>query len=169
MVGPSAATIPGGEAQLEEGHSNTTVGAGGFGSWRGTRLLASGIHPLQGVSGEVGQALGPQQTSGLGFYHVVWDTLSQDLTIAWAESLEAGVLPLSCKQALLPKMGDHNDLGNWRPVSLLGTEYKAIAKATAAEVHAGRCDLSSQTYAVPAWTIFDNLSGLGPSPSGVEG
>ncbi|CAM2114211.1 unnamed protein product [Caretta caretta] len=66
------------------------------------------------------------------FYRTFWDILGPDLATAWAESLQGGVLPLSCRRAvlaLLPKKGDLHDLRNWRPVSLLSTDYKIVAKA----------------------------------------
>ncbi|CAM2110988.1 unnamed protein product [Caretta caretta] len=47
------------------------------------------------------------------FYRVFWDILGPDLVTVWAESLQSGVLPLSCRQALLtllPKKGDLRDL-----------------------------------------------------------
>ncbi|CAM2115143.1 unnamed protein product [Caretta caretta] len=47
------------------------------------------------------------------FYHVFWDVLGPDLVTIWAESLESGVFPLSCRRAmlaLLPKKGDDHDL-----------------------------------------------------------
>ncbi|CAM2100536.1 unnamed protein product [Caretta caretta] len=49
------------------------------------------------------------------FYHVFWDVLGPDLVTVWAESLQSGVLPLSCRRAvfaLLPKKGDLHDLRN---------------------------------------------------------
>ncbi|CAM2104883.1 unnamed protein product [Caretta caretta] len=66
------------------------------------------------------------------FYRTFWDILGPDLATVWAESLQSGVLPLSCRRAvlaLLPKKGDLHDLRNWRPVSLLSTDYKIVAKA----------------------------------------
>ncbi|CAM2096312.1 unnamed protein product [Caretta caretta] len=66
------------------------------------------------------------------FYRAFWDILSPDLVTVWAESLQSGVLPLSCRRAVLawlPKKGDLRDLLNWRPVSLLSTDYKIVAKA----------------------------------------
>ncbi|CAM2100587.1 unnamed protein product [Caretta caretta] len=66
------------------------------------------------------------------FYRVFWDILGPDLVTIWAESLQSGVLPLSCRRAvlaLLPKKGDFRDLRNWRPVSFLSTDYKIVLKA----------------------------------------
>ncbi len=43
-----------------------------------------------------------------------------------------GQLPLSCRRAvltLLPKKGDQNDITNWRPVSLLCTDYKLLSNS----------------------------------------
>ncbi|CAM5144246.1 unnamed protein product [Eretmochelys imbricata] len=96
------------------------------------------------------------------FYHVFWDVLGPDLVTVWAESLQSGVLPLSCRRAvlaLLPKIGDLCDLRNWRPVSLLSTDYKIIAKAISLRVGSVLADVihPDQTYTVPDRSIFDNL------------
>ncbi|CAM2115990.1 unnamed protein product [Caretta caretta] len=66
------------------------------------------------------------------FHRAFWDILGPDLVTVWAESLQSGVLPQSCRRAvlaLLPKKGDLRDLRNWRPVSLLSTDSKIVAKA----------------------------------------
>ncbi|CAM2096665.1 unnamed protein product [Caretta caretta] len=47
------------------------------------------------------------------FYRAFWDILGPELATVWAESLQGGVLPLSCRRAvlaLLPKKGDLCDL-----------------------------------------------------------
>ncbi|CAM2105589.1 unnamed protein product [Caretta caretta] len=67
------------------------------------------------------------------FYRVFWDVLGPDLITVWAESLQSGVQPLSCRRAvlaLLPKERDLRDLRNWRPVSLLSMDYKVVAKTS---------------------------------------
>ncbi|CAM2115636.1 unnamed protein product [Caretta caretta] len=96
------------------------------------------------------------------FYHAFWDILGPDLVIVWAESLQSGVLPLSCRRAvlaLLPKKGDLRDLRNWRPVSLLSTDYKIVAKAISLRLGSVMADVvhPDQTYTVPGRSIFDNL------------
>ncbi|CAM2113290.1 unnamed protein product [Caretta caretta] len=96
------------------------------------------------------------------FYRAFWDILGPDLVTVWAESLHSGVLPLSCRRAvlvLLPKKGDFRDLLNWRPVSLLSTDYKIVAKAISLRLGSVMADMihPDQTYTVPGRSIFDNL------------
>ncbi|CAM2106071.1 unnamed protein product [Caretta caretta] len=96
------------------------------------------------------------------FYRVFWDVLGPDLVTVWAESLQSGVLPLSCRQAvlaLLPKKGDLRDLRNWRPVSLLSMDYKVVAKAISLQLGSVLADVihPDQAYTVLGRTIFDNL------------
>ncbi|CAM2098551.1 unnamed protein product [Caretta caretta] len=95
------------------------------------------------------------------FYRVFWDVLGPDLVTIWAESLQSGVLPLSCRRAvlaLLRKKGDLRDLRNWRPVSLLSTDYKIVAKAISLQLGSVLADVihPDQTYTIPD-RIFDNL------------
>ncbi|CAM4558029.1 unnamed protein product [Lepidochelys olivacea] len=96
------------------------------------------------------------------FYRVFWDVLGPDLVTVWAESLQSGVLLLSCRRAvlaLLPKKGDLRNLRNWRPVSLLSTDYKIVAKAISLRLGSVLADVihPDQTYTVPDRSIFDNL------------
>ncbi|CAM4562274.1 unnamed protein product [Caretta caretta] len=93
------------------------------------------------------------------FYRTFWDILGPDLATAWAESLQGGVLPLSCRRAvlaLLPKKGDLHDLRNWRPVSLLSTDYKIVAKAISLRLGSVMADVihPDQTYTVPGSQHF---------------
>ncbi|CAM2099882.1 unnamed protein product [Caretta caretta] len=96
------------------------------------------------------------------FYRAFWDILGPDLATVWAESLQGGVLPLSCRRAvlaLLPKKGDLRDLRNWPPVSLLSMDYKIVAKAISLRLGSVMADVihPDQTYTVPGRSIFDNL------------
>ncbi|CAM2106168.1 unnamed protein product [Caretta caretta] len=96
------------------------------------------------------------------FYRMFWDILSPDLVTVWAESLQSGVLPLSCRRAVLaflPKKGDLRDLRNWSPISLLSTDYKIVAKAISLQLRFVLADVihPDQTYTVPDCSIFDNL------------
>ena len=68
------------------------------------------------------------------FFKSFWDILGQDLLEVVNDSIVTGGLPLSCRRAvitLLPKKGDLQELKNWRPVSLLCTDYKILSKALA--------------------------------------
>ncbi|CAM2110994.1 unnamed protein product [Caretta caretta] len=96
------------------------------------------------------------------FYRMFWDVLGPDLVTVWAESLPSGVLPLSCRRAvlaLLLKKGDCHDLRNWRPILLLSTDYKVIAKAISLRLGSELADAVhlDQIYTVPGHTILDNL------------
>ncbi|CAM2106516.1 unnamed protein product [Caretta caretta] len=96
------------------------------------------------------------------FYRVFWDVLGPDLVTVWAESLQNGVLPLSCRRAvliLLPKKGDLRNLRNWRPVLLLSTDYKIVAKAISLWLGSVLADVihPNQTYTVPDGSISDIL------------
>lgn len=68
------------------------------------------------------------------FYETFWSILAPDILDVFNESMAAGSLPLSCRRAvvaLLPKKGNLQDIKNWRPVSLLCTDYKILSKALA--------------------------------------
>ncbi|CAM2097065.1 unnamed protein product [Caretta caretta] len=70
------------------------------------------------------------------FYHVFWDVLSPDLVTVWAESLQSGVLPLSCSM-----------------------DYKIVMKAILLRLGSVLVDVihPDQTYTVLDHSIFDNL------------
>ncbi|KAK3530842.1 hypothetical protein QTP70_002873 [Hemibagrus guttatus] len=68
------------------------------------------------------------------FYKFFWKELGEDLLEVLEESCRERCLPLSSRRAvitLLPKKGDLQDIKNWRPVSLLCTDYKVMSKALA--------------------------------------
>ncbi|CAM2096297.1 unnamed protein product [Caretta caretta] len=96
------------------------------------------------------------------FHRMFWDFLGPDLVTVWAESLQRGVLPLSCRRAvlaLLPKNGDLRDLRNWCPILPLSTDYKIVAKAISLWLGSALADMihPDQTYTVLDRSIFDNL------------
>ncbi|CAM2106104.1 unnamed protein product [Caretta caretta] len=70
------------------------------------------------------------------FYRMFWDVLGLDLDTVWAESLQGGVLPLSCS-----------------------TDYKVAVKAISLWLGSLMAEMvhPNQTYTVPGRTIFDNL------------
>lgn len=68
------------------------------------------------------------------FYKSFWSVLGNDLQQVLNNSVRKGILPLSCRRAvltLLPKSGDLTDLRQWRPVSLLCIDVKTFSKAMA--------------------------------------
>jgi len=78
-----------------------------------------------------GKALG---LDGLGaeFYKHFWPVIGKDLFAVFMESFKRWTLPLSLRRAvvtLLPKKGDLEDIRFWRPVSLLGVDYKIFSKS----------------------------------------
>ncbi len=96
------------------------------------------------------------------FYHYFWNVLGQDFYEVVKECFENGFLPSSCRRAvlsLLPKKGDLGLLKNWRPVSLLCTDYKILAKCLANRLkrYLDTIIHSDQTYCVPERSIMDNL------------
>lgn len=96
------------------------------------------------------------------FYKVFWELIGPDLYTVFIECMDSGSLPLSCRRAvitLLPKKGDHSVLKNWRPVSLLGSDYKILSKALTNRMK--KCIQTiihkDQTFCIPDRSIFDNL------------
>lgn len=84
------------------------------------------------------------------FYKTFWPILREDLLVVFDESLINGILPLSCRRAvitLLPKKGDLQNMKNWRPVS----EYKILSKTLATRLSKviGKVIHYDQTYCVP--------------------
>lgn len=115
---------------------------------------------LQGM--ECGRAPGIDGLS-IDFYKSFWPEIGADLLAVISESINSGRLPLSCRRAvltLLPKKGDLSDIKNWRPVSLLCSDYKILSKALANRLSGVMEEVihADQTYCVPGRQIFDNIS-----------
>ncbi len=110
-------------------------------------------------SQEIGKALG---IDGLpvDLYKAFWPVLGEDLLLFLRDSLSRGLLPLSCRRAiltLLPKKGDLQEIKNWRPVTLLCTDYKILSKVLALRLrnlmeHIIHVD---QTYCIQSRLISD--------------
>ena len=113
------------------------------------------------------EQLGINKSPGLDglsseFFQCFWPLLKNDLLSVINHSLTSGSLPRSFSRAvitLLPKKGDLSDIANWRPVSLLNTDYKIYARLLANRLK--QCIHSvvqkDQTYCVPGRSIFDNI------------
>lgn len=97
------------------------------------------------------------------FYKAFWPVIGPDLLDVLRDSLRRGRLPLSGRRAvltLLPKKGDLQDIRNWRPVSLLCTDYKLLSKVLATRLRKVMEQVVhvDQTYCVPSRLISDNIS-----------
>ena len=60
------------------------------------------------------------------FYVAFWQLVGKDLNQVLQGSIEQGELPLSMRRAVISpifKKGDKTLLENWRPISLLNTDY----------------------------------------------
>ena len=112
--------------------------------------------------------LGKNKSPGLDgltseFYQVFWPILRKDFQEILTSSLESGILPYSFRRAvitLLPKKGDLADISNWRPVSLLNTDYKIFAKLLASRLKhcIGHVIGRDQSYCIPGRSIYDNIN-----------
>jgi len=99
------------------------------------------------------------------FYKTFWDIIGPELLEVLKESFQVGELPLSFRRAvvsLLPKKGDTQLLRNWRPVSLLTTDYKIFSKVLASRLKLVVHSLvhPDQTCCVPGRSIYDNLGAV---------
>lgn len=96
------------------------------------------------------------------FYKAFWGTIGEDLQAVLSDSLAGGLLPLSSRRAvltLLPKKGDLGDIKNWRPVSLLCSDYKILSKVLAIRLGKVLEEVihSDQCYCVPGRSISDSI------------
>ena len=97
------------------------------------------------------------------FYKSFWTELGVDILQALNDSLSEGMMPLSCRRAiitLIPKKGDLTEIKSWRPVSLLCSDYKLLSKALANRLAGvlGEVIHPDQTYCVRGRSMFDNIS-----------
>ena len=97
------------------------------------------------------------------FYKAFWSCVGKDLLAVLCECLGEGCFPLSCRRAvvtLLPKKGNLQEIGNWRPVSLLCSDMKILSKALAMRLKQviGQVVHSDQSYCIPDRSIFDNIA-----------
>lgn len=96
------------------------------------------------------------------FYKQFWPIIGEDLFAVFIESLKRGTLPMSLRRAvvtLLPKKGDLEDIRCWRPVSLLGVDYKILSKCLTNRIKLYISSIihADQSYCIPRRSIFDNI------------
>ena len=96
------------------------------------------------------------------FYKHFWNILGPELTNILNFAYENGSLALSQRQGIISlifKKGDCTKLKNWRPITLLNTDYKILTKALANRLQQTLPSLihTDQTACIPGRTINDNL------------
>ena len=67
----------------------------------------------------------------IAFYSHHWEMMGPDFLRMVNEALIKGKLPKTMTQGLITllyKSGPKEDFGNWRPITLLNTAYKILAK-----------------------------------------
>ena len=79
------------------------------------------------------------------FYLQFWDLLKEKLMQVYNESFKKGLLPESLRKGvivLIEKKGKNRmDIANWRPITLLGVDYKLLTKTLAGRLKATLPDL----------------------------
>ena len=97
------------------------------------------------------------------FYKHFWPLIGPDVTKVFNHSFKHGLLTRSQRRGIITlvfKKGDRSKLQNWRPITLLNTDYKILTKALAIRLTNVLPNIihSDQTACIPGRTINDNLS-----------
>ena len=97
------------------------------------------------------------------FYKAFWEILGKDLHDTMSFCLDRGEMTPTQRHAVITclyKKGDKEQISNWRPVSLLNTDYKIFTKAIANKIATSLSDVisPSQTASVPGRTMLTTVS-----------
>ena len=97
------------------------------------------------------------------FYKHFWPILGPDITQVFNYCFQYGLLTRTQRRGIITlifKKGDRTKLQNWRPITLLTTDYKILPKALATRLTNVLPTIinSDQTACIPGRTINDNLS-----------
>ena len=97
----------------------------------------------------------------INFYKHFWHMLGDELVRVYNHAFRVGPLSVSQRRgviSLLFKKGDRTQLKNWRPITLLTTDYTILAKALANRLHEVLPLIihSDQTAAIRGRMINDN-------------
>lgn len=95
------------------------------------------------------------------FYKHFWPLLGAELTRVYNYSFNNGLLTVSQRRGIITflfKKGDRTQLKNWRPVTLLNTDYKILTRALAKRLRQVLPLIvsSDQTASLKGRTINDN-------------
>mgnify|MGYP000450585649 FL=1 len=96
------------------------------------------------------------------FYKHFWPILGQELANILNFAYDNGSLALSQRRGIISlifKKEDRTKLKNWRPITLLNTDYKILTKALANRLQQILPQLlhTDQTACIPGRTINDNI------------
>ena len=96
------------------------------------------------------------------FYLAFWDDLGDSLCLVLNERFRLGILTDTQRESLLRlihKKDDRRLPKNWRPISLLNTDYKLASKVITERLKSVIATIvhSDQTCGVPGRSIFSNL------------
>ena len=97
------------------------------------------------------------------FFLQHWDLLKEGLRLAFQEIMDSGTMPSSFSEGmifLIPKEGgDREEIRHWRPITILNSAYKILAKALSLRLQPllGRLIHDTQTGFVKERSILDNI------------
>ena len=99
------------------------------------------------------------------FYRTFWPLLAGDLMEIFNLGHDQGQLSesqMTWLLRLLFKKGERELLNNWRPISLLNTDYKLLATVLATRLRATLPDVihQDQTCGIPNRSIYENIMNL---------
>lgn len=108
-----------------------------------------------------GKALGHDGVP-MEFFHELAEEVALSLLSAFTEMLSIGSTSAFINKGfitLIPKAGDRAKLGNWRPITLLGSVYKILAKTLAGRISSALTNVikPNQTGFVEGRSILDNI------------
>lgn len=96
------------------------------------------------------------------FFTTFWEEVKKTLLLAFQRIFTDGKMPESFSKGLvclIPKGGDNLDLRQWRPITLLSTAYKGLAKMMSATLRPWRPEIIHDTHTgfVEDRSILDNI------------
>lgn len=102
---------------------------------------------------------------GYNFYKIYWNIIKEPLTKLFNELLHTTEHPMGFNEGiiiLIPKLSQAKTIQDYRPITLLNTDFKLFAKLIANRIRFHLKDLigEEQTCGIPGRKITDNLEAL---------
>ncbi|MCO5600413.1 hypothetical protein L7F22_054525 [Adiantum nelumboides] len=115
--------------------------------------MTDAVHGLDGASCPGDAGLSCQ------FFMQYWDLISQPLQEGLQEIFDTRCMSPSMSSGIIPKGGDAFTLRQWRPITLMSSVYKILARMITARLRPFLLDLihSSQTRFVQDRSMLDNV------------